>query len=520
MGAGDDGAKHECGVAAVFIRKGAKDSLMRNRAPFILYKLLLNMQGRGQLSAGISTFKEDRLRVIDTYKDLGTVNEAFKTSNLSESAGIFKRMLGSKGIGHVRYATCGKDDRSYAQPFERHHARTWKWFTVCFNGNLANYKQLKERYKKEGYHLIKDTDTEVINMTLIKLLGKKKKPDLIKVFQQLAKLFDGAYSIAFMNGDGDVVISKDPLGIRPLAYGYTDDAIIAASETNALLSAGAKNIKELQPGELMLIEDGKVRVEKYADSPRKAHCMFEWVYFADVCSTIEGRSVYGVRTELGKALARLETEPINEKDYVIMAVPDTSKPMANAMAYELKVPIHEGLIRNRYVGRTFIESDEKRESKIQDKFTVLEEVVKGKKVILIDDSLVRGTTAKKIVRYIKEVGKAKEVHLRLACPPIIAPCFYGIDMSTVDELYANKFLNNEKNKEVTKEITRKMADELGADSLIYMTIPDLVKAIGKPKNDLCMACLNSQYPTVWGRKLCRLAKQNTGKTKSSCRTYE
>ncbi|MBI2647705.1 amidophosphoribosyltransferase, partial [Candidatus Woesearchaeota archaeon] len=244
---------------------------------------------------------------------------------------------------------------------------------------------------------------------------------------------------------------------------------------------------------------GHVDIKKYAESPRRAHCMFEWVYFANVSSALDGQSVYVARTNLGKELAKEETEKINT-EYIIVPVPDTAKAAGDAMAYELKVPSREGLIRNRFVGRTFIEGSS-REDRVQSKYTALREILKDKKVILVDDSIVRGSTTKQLISYIKRVGGAKEVHVRVSCPPIRGPCFYGIDMSTVSELLVPKYEKEPKKGEISKKIITQITKDLGADSIHYQSIQGLVRSIGKPAKDLCTACITGDYPTPWGKKL-------------------
>jgi amidophosphoribosyltransferase len=497
-------ANHNCAIAAVYIKENGDSA---NRALFYLYKLLLNQQNRGQLSAGVTTYNPARIQILDTYKDLGPVNEVFKTSDRQQSIEIFKKYSGNKGIGHVRYATSGNEDKSLAQPFERHHGRKWKWFSFCWNGNLANYTELRQHLmEKADYHMVYDTDTEVLMHYISRELKGAAKPNLIKVFTRLAQKLDGCFNIAFMNAYGEMIILRDPYGFRPIVYGWKDDMFLVASESNALINCGVTEYNHLPAGHLIYVKNGDVKVVKYAESPKKAHCMFEWVYFANVSSVLDGQSVYITRTNLGKELAHAETEKVN-KDYVIVPVPDTAKAAGNSMAYELKLPEMEGLIRNRYVGRTFIEGTS-REDRVQSKYTALKEIMKGKKVIVVDDSIVRGSTTKQLVHYIKEIGEAKEVHVRISCPPIRGPCFYGIDMSTVSELLIPRYEKEPKTGEVDKKLINQIAKDLGADSLYYQSIQGLVKSIGKPAKDLCMACITGDYPTPWGMKLYKKAWDN------------
>ncbi len=492
-------AHHQCGIAAVYIKKNGDAS---NRALFYLYKLLLNQQNRGQLSAGVTTYNESRSQILSTFKDLGTVNEVFHTSDRMQSFDIFKKHAGNKGIGHVRYATSGNEDKSLAQPFDRVHGRKWKWFSFCWNGNLANYMELKQHLlEKVDYHIQHENDTEILMHYLSRELRGSKRPDVVKVFKRLSEKIDGCYNIAFINAFGEIVVCRDPFGFRPVVYGWNDeDLFLVASESNALRNCGVTDVHDLEPGHLIQVSNGTVKIRQFATAPRKARCMFEWVYFANASSVIDQKSVYQTRIRLGKRLAQSEQLKVDDKDWIVVPVPDTAKPSGDAMAYELHLKSREGLLRNRYVGRTFIEGGS-RQDRIKNKFTALPEVLHGKKILLVDDSIVRGTTTKEIVRYLKEVGGAKEVHLRISCPPIRGPCFYGIDMSTIDELIVPRYEGKPISGEVPPEVLKKITKELGADSLKFQSVQDLIDAIGIPAEGLCTGCLTGKYPTPMGKKL-------------------
>jgi amidophosphoribosyltransferase len=266
-----------------------------------------------------------------------------------------------------------------------------------------------------------------------------------------------------------------------------------------------------------------MRIERFAESPRRAHCFFEWVYFANVASTMDERSVYLTRKRLGEELARLETVPLDE-DTVVVPVPDTSKAAADSMAYQLKIPSVEGLIRNRYTGRTFIDGAASRRQKAESKYTPLREVLEGKRVILVEDSIVRSTTMKVLLGRMRSLGLAKEIHVRIACPPIVAPCFYGIDMSTIDELFAPQFLRDPATGllgtgVLTEEVQAEMAARLGADSLRYLPIEAVARSVGLDAAQLCQACLNGVYPTPAGERLYEIALGQTVRGGSG-RTYE
>jgi amidophosphoribosyltransferase len=508
-----DKVEHNCGIAAVYVKKPADDT--KYNAAVLMYKLLLNLQNRGQLSAGVTSYDEDRSNILQRYRKIGSVNEVFRVSSKLKSRAVLSKASGSKLIGHTRYATCGEDDINCAQPFIRQHIRKWKWFSFCFNGQITNYADLKDKLMQDSdYHIMRDTDTEIIMHYLSRELMVESKPDLVKVFGNIAQLFDGAWNIAFVNADGDLVVSRDPMGFRPLCYAEDNDYLVVASESNALINCGFKNIKHVGPGELVIVTNGKVKIKRYATAKKISKCMFEWVYFANVASTLDDRSVYLTRTRLGEELAKMETEKVND-DYVVVPVPDTAKASADSYAYKLGVRSMEGLIRNRYLGRTFIEGGN-RDEKVKNKFTPLNKVLKGKKILLVDDSIVRGTTLKKLIRYIREIGEAKEIHVRVACPPIMGPCFYGIDMSTVSELFAPHYHKGINGGELPVNVLNKMARDLNADSLIYQSIKGLTRALEIPQKDLCLACINTEYPTEHGEKLYQIALDgNKGR-----RTYE
>ena len=273
----------------------------------------------------------------------------------------------------------------------------------------------------------------------------------------------------------------------------------AASESVALLNLGFREIHSLEPGEMILIQDNQLRIDRFAQRRNPAHCFFEWIYFANVASTLDQRSVYLSRSALGRELASPgapECVPFDD-DTIVVPVPDTGKAAADAMAYELKVPLREGLIRNRYVGRTFIEGTN-RADRVKLKFTPLREVLEGKRVLLVEDSIVRSTTLKTLLSHLREVGGAREVHVRVACPPIVGPCFYGIDMSSVKELFAPKFMQG---AVPTAEEQDAMAAKLGANSLRYLPLDAVARCIGFPETHLCRACLTGQYPTEAGQQL-------------------
>ena len=517
---------HECGVVALYwldkphgpsgpaARLAAKGDVTPLIPP-----MLLDVQNRGQLAAGLSSYNPDRPRIIDTYKDIGAVAEAFRMSHGAKYHAIIGQYAGRAAIGHTRYATCGLDDVSYAQPFERYHGRLWKWFAFAFNGNLANYADLRERLlRRRLYHFSLNTDTEMIMHSLAYRLRGDSPGDLRDVMASLARQFDGAYNIAFIDGLGRMFVARDGLGFRPLSYSVQGRLFAAASESVALANMGFTDIKSLEPGQMAIIEKGRLRFERFARPRAHAHCFFEWVYFSNVGSVSDDVSVYVARARSGELLARMEDQEIDD-DCIVVPVPDTAKAAADAFAYRKGIPCVEGLIRNRYVGRTFIQPDSTRGRSAKGKYTPLSAVLRGKRVFLIEDSIVRSTTLKALAGQLRRRGGARQVHVRVACPPIIAPCFYGIDMSTMGELFAPKHLRNGYDGRPDERSLDRMAKTLGLDSLRYLCVQDLPKCLGLDAKHLCMGCVTGKYPTAWGDKLMARAKRNFTKGRAG-RTYE
>ena len=516
---------HECGVAALYwldepvngwSLPGAEQAPID--AAQLLPAMLLHLQNRGQLAAGFSTYNAERAQLLDTYKDAGTVSEVFHTSQPERHQNLIREYSGRAGIAHTRYATSGADDTRYAQPFERHHGRPWKWFSFAFNGTLSNYTALRDYLvNTRGYHISLETDTEVIMHTLAYGLRGERLPSLKRVMAEASKALDGAYNIVYLDALGRMFVARDPLGFRPLHWAVQGRLFGAASESVALANMGFNEIHALEPGQMAIVEKGKLRFERFAPGRDKARCFFEWVYFANVASEIDGASVYRSRAAAGKRLAEMEDQPV-DGDCIVVPVPDTAKAAADSFAFNLRIPCMEGLIRNRHVGRTFIQPDSTRSEAAKLKYTPLASVMEGKRVFLVEDSIVRSTTLKALVKQIFERGRAKEIHVRVACPPIIAPCFYGIDMSTLDELFAPRFVGPRYDGTPRPQMLAKMVKELEVDSLHYLPVDELGTVIGCESESLCQGCVTGKYPTTWGNKLMRLARSNLKKGIKS-RTY-
>jgi amidophosphoribosyltransferase len=515
---------HECGLAAVYHLPGAETSPLcgvrgQEEASRLIPRMLLDIQNRGQLSAGMTAWHAERSQLLATYKDVGSVSEVFRMSHRGKFESLMDQHAGRAAIGHVRYATCGAEDRGYAQPLERPHIQKRKWFAFGFNGQLANYPELRaEILATDDAHLARDNDTEVIMHAIGRELAGNADPTPSELLASLARQFDGAWNLAILDACGRLIVARDPLGIRPMVWARQGPLIAAASESVALLNLGfsTESICSLEPGTALVVDGSGFRVEQFAESPRRAHCFFEWIYFANVASSMDDRSVYLSRKRLGEELARLETVPI-DSDTVVVPVPDTSKAAADAMAYCLSIPSVEGLIRNRYTGRTFIDGAASRRQKAESKYTPLREVLEGKRVILVEDSIVRSTTMQVLLGRMRSLGLAREIHVRIACPPIVAPCFYGIDMSTIDELFAPEFLGG---GPLTDEAQARMAERLGADSLRYLPVESVARSIGLASHDVCQACITGNYPTPAGERLYDIALEQSRTGRRQTRTYE
>jgi len=524
---------HECGVAAIYHFSGAEPSdLLPARsiesASFLIPRMLQDMQNRGQLSAGISRYHSapKNNQLIDTFRDIGSVQEVFRLSHEGKSRSLLQRYSGQAAIGHVRYATCGKNDRSYAQPFENHSFDCREWFSFAFNGQLANFVQLAEELTENpDYCLVRKTDTEILLYELIQQMKRAPRQSLTEMMSAISARLDGAYSLAMLNARGEMLVARDPLGIKPMSYAIRGPLFAAASESVALLNLGFQRteIESLAPGQAITVADNKIQIQPFAPSERTAHCFFEWIYFSNVASTLDDRSVYLVRTALGEELAQLERQaglvPLDEET-IVVPVPDTSKAAADSMAFHLGIPSREGLIRNRYSGRTFIEhSQEQRAHKARIKYTPLREVLEGKRVILVEDSIVRSTTMQALLKRIREEGGAAEIHVRVACPPIMAPCFYGIDMSTIQQLFGPRFCSA--GEPLTEAIQQQMAKTLDCDSLRYLPLASVARAIDMKPDQLCQACLTGHYPTEAGQRLYQLELQKTSRSETpDSRAYD
>jgi amidophosphoribosyltransferase len=456
-----DGPRDECGVFGVY----APGRDVARLAYFGLYAL----QHRGQESAGIATCEGGH---ITTLRDLGLVSQVFDEEKL-------RALAGDMAIGHVRYSTTGGGAWENAQPVWRDDGRE---LALAHNGNLTNAVELYNELTEAGVKLRGTSDSEIMAALLSRRAGEGRDWIEDAVADVMPRL-QGAFSTVVMTKHA-VVAFRDPHGVRPLALGKIkagdglDECFVVASESCAFDIIGAQLIREVLPGEMVSLTEGGLEMKQVIDADRPAQCVFEHIYFSRPDTKLEGRVLQEVRGRMGEILA---AEAPVDADLVI-SVPDSGNPMANGYARATGLPKDDGLIKNRYVQRTFIQpGQELRKHGLRMKFNPLPEIVAGKRIVVVDDSIVRGNTTRQIVAMLKEAG-AKEVHLRISAPPIRHPCHYGIDMSTREEMIAHDRTEAE------------IAAELGADSLAYLSMEGVYEAIGKPRERHCDACFTGEYP--------------------------
>jgi amidophosphoribosyltransferase len=426
-----------------------------------IYLGLYALQHRGQESAGIATCKNDFMNV---KRGSGLLTQVFNQAD-------FQNLTGNIGIGHVRYSTTGSGYFRNVQPII---ARYWGgMMAISHNGNIVNSKELRDELIEKGAILHSSSDTEVIPH----LIAQQKERDVEQAILHALSRLSGAYSIVMIAGEKLIGI-RDPFGFRPLCLGRLLKGYVIASETTALDIMGASFVRDIRPGEMVVSDGNEVRTYTLEQKARNALCVFEYIYFARADSVIDGISVYEVRKKLGRELARMS----NVSADVVVPVPDSGITTAIGFARESNIPYEIGLFKNSYVGRTFIHPGaEERGSRVKIKLNPIKSVIKGKRVAVVDDSIVRGTTSKMIVKMLRDAG-AKEVHLFVSSPPIAHPCFFGIDTSEKKTLIASM--------QTVDDIRR----FLEADTLTYITIERLSRAVGMPLNGLCYACFNGDYP--------------------------
>ncbi len=449
----NDQLHEECGVFGIL---GHPD------AATLTYLGLYALQHRGQEGAGIVVSDSGQLK---GHRGVGLVADVFRPHHL-------KPLAGDLAIGHVRYSTFGTSILKNVQPLMRDYKGGS--IALAHNGNLTNAARLREDLENEGRIFQSSTDTEVI----IHLVARSKETGFAESIIDALKQVVGAYTIVATNGE-EIVAVRDAYGFRPLWMGHLGGATVFASESCALDLIEAEPIREIDPGEVVVVSRDGVRTFKpFAPAPLRP-CIFELIYVARPDSTIFGRSVDEVRKQLGRNLAKADDV---EAD-LVMAVPDSSNQVALGYSHQSGIPFDMGLIRNHYVGRTFIEPDQQiRDFGVKIKLNPARSAVQGKRVVLIDDSIVRGTTSKKIVKMLRRCG-VKEIHFRISCPPIINSCYYGIDTPQKEKLIAS-----------TKSV-EEIRQFLGVDTLKYQTMDGMLDAAGYTKDQVCLACFNNSYPT-------------------------
>ncbi len=430
----------------------------------LTYFGLYALQHRGQESAGIAVVQDGN---IISHKGMGLVSDVFAEDHLDQ-------LQGSNAIGHVRYSTTGSSILNNAQPFVVHHRK--KSYAVAHNGNLVNAHTLKNELEEAGSIFQTTMDSEVLLHLFVKNLKHGFETALVKTVERLK----GAFSFAMLTNQGEVIGIKDPNGFRPLCLGKLDGAYILASESCALDLVQAEFVRELEPGEIVVISDEGVKSIRTSIPARKSFCIFEFIYFARPDSTIFGKNVYQMRKAHGKRLA--QESPVDAD--LVMPFPDSGNYAALGYHEESGIPLEMGMIRNHYVGRTFIQpSQHMRDFGVRVKLNPVRNLLKGKDIIIIEDSIIRGTTAKTRVKALRELG-VKRVHMRIAGPPHRHPCHYGIDFSTRGELIA------------ASKTVEQLRDYLGLDSLAYLSLKGLLESTGieHPENHFCKACFDGCYP--------------------------
>lgn len=458
----DDAPKHFCGIVAMAFNSDVK---------YDLKKALRVIQHRGQEAAGIAVYDGKAIKYV---RRMGLVHEVLTGPE-------YDAMAGNMGIGHVRYSTTGSSCAQNCQPI----VVTTNVGDVALghNGDLVNSTKLRTKLQNDGWAFLTTTDSEII----IRILATEltQNPDPVKAIRATMKCLDGAYALVLAIGNR-VFGARDPLGLRPLCLGRLDKGYCLASESAVFDIMQGEFVRDIAPGEIVEITSKGFTSHRASAPVHTAHCMFEWVYFARPDTIMDGREVYDVRKKLGQVLAREQPAVAD----VVIPVPDSGRANALGYAQESGIMYEEGLMKNRYVERTFILPEQaKREEGVSLKLNPIRSTVLGKRVVVVDDSIVRGTTLRKIVQMLRRSG-AKEVHVRIGCPPVIAPCYYGIDMKTRDHFIA------------VGRTFEEIAELLGADSVGYTSVKGLQSALGLSEQDLCMACLTSEYPTcVPGEKM-------------------
>ena len=447
----------------------------------VIFYALFALQHRGQESAGIAVSNGNDIKV---HTSMGLVSQAFNENDLALLQGYI-------GIGHNRYSTTGSSRLSNTQPVvAKSEGLT---IALAHNGNIVNAKLLRDELEERGYDFHSTTDSEIIANLILASPAK----ELERKIEYAMRRLRGVYSLTILTKD-KLIGLRDPMGVRPLCLGRINGGWVIASETCALDHIGADFVREIEPGEILIIDAEGLRTLK-SKSVKKALCIFEYIYFARPDSTIEGKLLYQARLAMGEMLA--QEYPVDAD--LVMGVPDSATTAGIGYSNASGIPYCEGLLKNRYVGRTFIEPDQRiRELGVQLKFNPLSRIISGKRLIVIDDSIVRGTTTPRVVSLLKKAG-ATEVHLRICAPPIRYPCFFGVDMATQWELIA------------ARKTIPEIKDFLHVDSLGYLSLNGLIHAVGLPRDVFCLACFTGEYPIPVQIGMDKLALETSPKVELS-----
>jgi amidophosphoribosyltransferase len=449
--------RESCGIVGLALNDRESDN-----AALPIYYALYALQHRGQESTGITVHDGKNAK---TLKGMGLVPDVFKKYNLSDLKGFV-------GIGHVRYSTTGGSTIENSQPLIVNFMD--RTIAIAHNGNLVNSGDLIAEFEAEGQVFLTSSDTEVIARLLVKEL---LKADILGAVEAVMKRIVGSYSLTILVDDTLVVV-RDPLGFKPLCLGELDGGYVVTSESVAIDTIGGKLIRDVRPGEVLIFKDGSYSSHHLFRTKNTAHCVFEYIYFARADSIIDGQLVYQTRVRIGE---RLLDEHAIDAD-IVSPVPDSGITFAIGYSKKSGIDYMEGLMKNRYIGRTFIMPNQNmRETAVRLKLNTIRQNIEGKKVILMDDSIVRGTTSRRIVDMVRKAG-AEEVHMRIGSPPIMSPCYLGIDMATREELVA------------AHKTVAGVEAVINADSLGYVSVEGLVEAVGIPEDDLCLGCLTGVYP--------------------------
>ena len=446
--------KEYCGVVGISGHKNASQ---------LAYLSLYALQHRGEESAGIVSFDGKKVHL---HKGMGLVGDLFKEPDL-------KKLKGTMAIGHVRYSTTGSSTVKNVQPLVINHKKGF--IAVAHNGNLTNSVELRNELEDNGSILQTTMDSELIVHFLVRDHKNNYRAKVMPIVQRM----EGAYSFVIMINDA-IYAMRDPHGFRPLCIGKLDGGYVVASETCALDMIQAEYIRDVEPGEIVILDKNGLTSIKSPEQKNHAFCIFEYIYFSRPDSNIFTKSVYLTRKNLGRTLAR--EYPVDAD--MVMPIPDSGTYAALGYAEESHIPLEMGFVRNHYIGRTFIQPSQLiRDFKVKVKLNPIRDVLKDKRIVIVEDSIVRGTTSRGRVRALRQAG-AKEIHMRVSCPPLISPCFYGIDFPTKKELIASNHTIEE------------IKDFIAVDSLKYLSLDGMLSSMMLPQGEFCTACFTGKYPTT------------------------